>query len=150
MNTRKFFSLFLSLIFIAGLTSCSDEDKDDPAELLIGTWSQTNLSMGYIENGKPVEISNEAYAYDGSLTFKSNGELIMIDFEGKPQVASYVYSKGKLFIYNIKWEWEGVEIEGDNGAFEVTELTRNKLVLEYSEVDEEGEISYMKAIYKKN
>ena len=146
MNTRRFFSFFLSLIFISGLTSCSDDDDDNkngnPAELLIGTWNLTNLSVGiYTQDGKAVEISNEAYDGVGSFTFKPNGELVAVDIEGQQQIVSYEYNKGKIHMYMAGEE---------SVALDVMELTATKLVVELKEVDEDGETSYMRVTYRKN
>lgn len=130
-----FVAAFAVLALSVGFTSCS---KDAMGEMkLLGTWKTDKMVVTMTLEG--VEISNTITLDKGdddmfkTLTFISDGNVVVTFKDGETDTATWEYSDGKLILTTE-----------DSGAvsleFNVDELTRKSLVISMSGSD--AKISY--------
>lgn len=130
-----FVAAFAVLALSVGFTSCS---KDAMGEMkLLGTWKTEKMVVTMTLEG--VEISNTITLDKGdddmfkTLTFISDGNVVVTFKDGETDAATWEYSDGKLILTTE-----------DSGAvsleFNVDELTRKSLVISMSGSD--AKISY--------
>lgn len=130
-----FVAAFAVLALSVGFTSCS---KDAMGEMkLLGTWKTEKMVVTMTLEG--VEISNTITLDKGdddmfkTLTFISDGNVVVTFKDGETDTATWEYSDGKLILTTE-----------DSGAvsleFNVDELTRKSLVISMSGSD--AKISY--------
>ena len=123
-----FVAAFAVLALSVGFTSCS---KDAMGEMkLLGTWKTEKMVVTMTLEG--VEISNTITLDKGdddmfkTLTFISDGNVVVTFKDGETDTATWEYSDGKLILTTE-----------DSGAvsleFNVDELTRKSLVISMSE-----------------
>lgn len=138
---KKFINLFVAafavLAISAGISSC-DKDSIAVAKLL-GTWKTEKMVVSMTLEGK--EISSETITLDKgdkymfkTLTFISDGNVVVTFKDGEVDNGTWEYSDGKLILTT-----------DDSGAvslleFNVDELTRKSLVISMSGSD--AKISY--------
>ena len=130
-----FVAAFAVLALSVGFTSCS---KDAMGEMkLLGTWKTEKMVVTMTLEG--VEISNTITLDKGdddmfkTLTFISDGNVVVTFKDGETDTATWEYSDGKLILTT---EDSGeVSLE-----FNVDELTRKSLVISMSGSD--AKISY--------
>lgn len=104
--------LVLVVLTCAGFVACDEEEDDDYAEMIIGTWSYTG------------EISDDPYDYNYGYTFYSNGRYV--SFGSGSWTGSYEVVDDML-IFNDDYE----------DARGIKSLTKNKLVLEDGDYGDE-------------
>lgn len=125
-----FVAAFAVLALSVGFTSCS---KDAMGEMkLLGTWKTEKMVVTMTLEG--VEISNTITLDKGdddmfkTLTFISDGNVVVTFKDGETDTATWEYSDGKLILTTE-----------DSGAvsleFNVDELTRKSLVISMSGSD---------------
>lgn len=130
-----FVAAFAVLALSVGFTSCS---KDAMGEMkLLGTWKTEKMVVTMTLEG--VEISNTITLDKGdddmfkTLTFISDGNVVVTFKDGEVDNGTWEYSDGKLILTTE-----------DSGAvsleFNVDELTRKSLVISMSGSD--AKISY--------
>ena len=123
-----FVAAFAVLALSVGFTSCS---KDAMGEMkLLGTWKTEKMVVTMTLEG--VEISETITLDKGdddmfkTLTFISDGNVVVTFKDGETDTATWEYSDGKLILTTE-----------DSGAvsleFNVDELTRKSLVISMSE-----------------
>lgn len=131
-----FIAAFAMLAISAGITSC-DKDSIAVAKLL-GTWKTEKMVVLMTHEGK--EISSETITLDKgdndmfkTLTFISDGNVVVTFKDGEVDNGTWEYSDGKLILTT---EDSGeVSLE-----FNVDELTRKSLVISMSGSD--AKLSY--------
>ena len=130
-----FVAAFAVLALSVGFTSCS---KDAMGEMkILGTWKIEKMVVAMTLEG--VEISETITLDKGdddmfkTLTFISDGNVVVTFKDGETDTATWEYSDGKLILTTE-----------DSGAvsleFNVDELTRKSLVISMSGSD--AKISY--------
>lgn len=132
-----FVAAFAVLALSVGFISCS---KDAMGEMkLLGTWKTEKMVVSMTLEGK--EISSETITLDKgdkymfkTLTFISDGNVVVTFKDGEVDNGTWEYSDGKLILTT-----------DDSGAvslleFNVDELTRKSLVISMSGSD--AKISY--------
>ena len=123
-----FVAAFAVLALSVGFTSCS---KDAMGEMkILGTWKIEKMVVAMTLEG--VEISETITLDKGdddmfkTLTFISDGNVVVTFKDGETDTATWEYSDGKLILTTE-----------DSGAvsleFNVDELTRKSLVISMSE-----------------
>ena len=130
-----FVAAFAVLALSVGFTSCS---KDAMGEMkLLGTWKTEKMVVTMTLEG--VEISNTITLDKGdddmfkTLTFISDGNVVVTFKDGEVDNGTWEYSDGKLIL--TPDDSGGVSLE-----FNVDELTRKSLVISMSGSD--AKISY--------
>ena len=130
-----FIAAFAMLAISAGITSC-DKDSIAVAKLL-GTWKTEKMVVLMTREGK--EISETITLDKGdndmfkTLTFISDGNVVVTFKDGEVDNGTWEYSDGKLIL--TPDDSGGVSLE-----FNVDELTRKSLVISMSGSD--AKISY--------
>ena len=130
-----FVAAFAVLALSVGFTSCS---KDAMGEMkLLGTWKTEKMVVTMTLEG--VEISNTITLDKGdddmfkTLTFISDGNVVVTFKDGEVDNGTWEYSDGKLILTPDDSGGESLE-------FNVDELTRKSLVISMSGSD--AKISY--------
>ncbi len=105
--------LIMTLMSCLVLTSCGDDDKDDPSSAsIVGSW-RTEFSGGYYQ-----------------VTFEKNGKYSEVNYEpvygADTDYGTYTVSGDRLTM---------VDSEGDKYYYTILTLTSDKLVL----MDEDGD-----------
>lgn len=122
-----FIAAFAMLAISAGITSC-DKDSIAVAKLL-GTWKTEKMVVVATHEG--VEISQTITLDKGdkdmfkSLTFTSDGNVVVVFKNGETDTGTWEYSDGKL---SLTEDPGSVSLE-----FNVDELTRKSLVISMSD-----------------
>ena len=131
-----FVAAFAVLALSVGFTSCS---KDAMGEMkLLGTWKTEKMVVSMTLEGK--EILSETITLDKgdedmfkTLTFISDGNVVVTFKDGEVDNGTWEYSDGKLILTPDDSGGESLE-------FNVDELTRKSLVISMSGSD--AKISY--------
>ena len=123
-----FVAAFVMLAMAAGFTSCSKDAMGE--KKLLGTWKTEKMVVAMTLEG--VEISETITLDKGdddmikTLTFTSDGNVVVTYKDGETDTATWEYSDGKLILTTE-----------DSGAvsleFNVDELTGKSLVISMSE-----------------
>lgn len=130
------FALLLSACLI-GFTSCSDDDDENNGGI-VGTWQSVHVDTWEEIDG----VLSEDGAYSGPYTgatavFTADGKYILKE-DGETETATYKLTGNKLIL----------EADGDTSEAKVLELSNNKLILEFVEIDT-GYKYYEKAEFKR-
>lgn len=115
--------LLCLMVFSTGLMSCSDDDGDFDASLLIGRWELVSYEgFYYMPDGERIDYNEPVYGEYAE--FYEDGTVYYDGDSG-----TWSQSGNKLLI----------TVYGDSEVFTVASLTGSELVLEVSGRDEDGE-----------
>ncbi|MCM1313187.1 MAG: hypothetical protein NC206_09060 [Bacteroides sp.] len=119
MKTLKYFSILLmTLLFSVNLTSCSDDDDDEPSNPLIGTWVeryQPSASTGYV-------VTTFKFEKDGTGVQTTRIESSSSGFTLDPVSFLYSYKDGDI---SIKFEDDVMLYSG------TAKITGSVMILKY-------------------
>lgn len=134
MKRNIFTMMVAALVSLFALTSC--EKDPDPAELIVGKWTVTSMSMtvdGVTKEQDPAEEGIVA-----TYTFKADGTGETTEEMGEIR-------KGYTFTYSVFTSGDkqilGITFEGDTANFEILTLDENTLVFSREAVESGHTIS---------
>ena len=117
---KKYLSILVAVMLAAlsfTLTSCGDDDEDDPQvnyDLLIGTWEETT----------PLIVNSGETHYS---KINADGSLVDVSLEdGEIEISYSKWTRKGNIIYSTSLEegWEDITLE-----VEIKELTKTEMVL---------------------
>ena len=87
MKRNIFTMIMAAMVSLFALTSCEKE----PAELIVGTWKVTAMSMSY--EGMTMDMDPAEMGVDYTMTFRADGTVtIILSAEGESETANGTYS----------------------------------------------------------
>lgn len=140
MKRNIFTMMVAALVSLFALTSCEKE----PAELIVGKWTVTAVSLGY--GGITMDIDPSETGMDASYTFNADGT-------GYAYEADADWSTEAAFTYMVLTSGDkqilSMTIEGETANFDILTLDDNNLVL-YREENQDGQTVSMKMTFTRS
>lgn len=140
---KKVLFLFVLLVSVMGLSSCSDDETVLDVNQLEGTWGLVSLTGYYYEDGEKISYNENYNPFEPT----NDCEKITIEKIGdnKYQVTHYEYTNGnwrRYYSENIFLEGDKLvpeNMEGvDVSTVRIVEASSDKLVVEGQGEDEDG------------
>ena len=136
-NLFKFFAAIFCVAICAGFTSCSDDDDDNEASALVGSW----LEVGYVQSDGQIYWESEP---DCSMTFNADGTVVSY-YEDEVDATGTYSVNGNYFVANMVDPSYPEDRWTNSGTFAIQD---DLLYLSYLE-EEDGEPYTFTYVYRR-